>query len=100
MTPTNQSPSLLNLLNPPSRLRRSPLWLWLQYLNSAVLKRALLLALIIGGMLTLVNQSAALLGDAIFERLPLVLAFVTPFVVITVSQLGATHQAVSDTIRG
>ena len=90
----------LNLLNPPSRLRRSPLRLWLQYLNAAVLKRSLLLALIIGGMLTLVNQSVALFSDALFERLPLVLAFVTPFVVITISQLGATHQAVSDVIRG
>ena len=89
----------LNLFNPPSRLRRSPLRLWLQYLNAAVLKRSLLLALIIGGMLTLVSQSAALFGDAIFERLPLVLAFVTPFLVITISQLVATHQAVSDAIR-
>jgi hypothetical protein len=66
----------------------------------AVVKRSLLLALIIGSMLTLVTQSAALFSDAIFERLPLVLAFVTPFVVITISQLGATHQAVSDAIRG
>ena len=67
----------LNLLNPTLRLRRSPLRLWLQYLNAAVLKRSLLLALIIGGMLTLVGQSAALFSDAILERLPLVLAFVT-----------------------
>ncbi len=90
----------LNLLNPTLRLRRSPLRLWLQYLNAAVLKRSLLLALIIGGMLTLVGQSAALFSDAILERLPLVLAFVTPFLVITISQLGATHQAVSDALRG
>ncbi len=89
----------LNLLIPPLRLRRSPLRSWLQHLNVAVLKRSLLLTLIIGSVLTLVTQSAALFSDAIFERLPLVLAFVTPFVVITVSQLGATHQAVSDAMR-
>ena len=73
---------------------------WLQYLNAGVLKRSLLLALIIGVILTLVTQSAALFSDAVFERLSLMLAFVTPFVVITISQLVATHQAVSDAIDG
>ena len=100
MNLTNQSTFPQNLLNPSLWVRLSSLHLWLQYMDAAVLKRSLLLALIIGGILTLVNQPAALFSDAIFERLPLTLAFVTPFVVITVSQLGATHQAVSDAIRG
>ncbi len=73
---------------------------WLQYLNAAVLKRSLLLALIIGGILTLVTQPTALFSDGVFDRMSLVLAFATPFVVITISQLVATHQAVSDAIDG
>ena len=90
----------LNHLYMPVRPGKFSLHLWLQYLDVAVLKRALILALVIGSMLTLVNQSTALFSDAIFERLPLVLAFMTPFLVITISQLVATHQAVSDTVRG
>lgn len=74
--------------------------LWLQYLNANVLKRALRLALIIGCTLTLINQFDALFGNASFKQLSLILVFVTPFVVITISQLVATHRAVSDSICG
>jgi hypothetical protein len=88
----------VNLSNPLTKLRRLPLRLWLQHLNAAVLKRSLLLSVIIGSILTLVTQSAALFSDTVLERLPLMLAFVTPFIVITISQLVATHQAVSDAI--
>lgn len=89
-----------NNLNSLSKLRHSPLRLGLQYLNVVVLKRSLLLALIIGSTLTLLTQSSALFSDAAFEQLPLLLAFLTPFVVITISQLVATRQAVNDTIDG
>ena len=90
----------LNQTDSPPRLRRSLLRLWLPYLNVAVLKRSLLLTLVIGSMLTLVTQSSALFSDATIERMPLLLAFLTPFVVITISQLGATHQAANDALRG
>lgn len=80
--------------------RRLPPRFWLQYLDVTVLKRSLVLALVIGGVLTLVNQSAALFGDVSFKLLPLVLVFITPFVVITISQLAATHCAVTDAVCG
>lgn len=89
-----------NNLNSLSKLHRTPLWLGLQYLNVVVLKRSLLLTMIIGIILTLVTQSSAVFSDAAFEQLPLLLAFVTPFVVITISQLVATRQADSDAIDG
>lgn len=70
--------------------------LWLKHLDANVLTRSLVLALIIGSILTLVNQSAAIFGDELFEKLPSLLAFVTPFLVIMLSQLGAIKQAVID----
>jgi hypothetical protein len=72
---------------------------WLKYLNAAVLMRSLLLALIIGSVLTLLNQSDALFSDTAFEWFRLVSVFVTPFMVIAISQLVATQQAVSDIAR-
>ena len=72
---------------------------WLKYLNSAVLIRSFLMALIIGSLLTLLNQSDALFSDAAFEWFRLISVFVTPFMVIAISQLVATQQAVNDIAR-
>jgi len=73
---------------------------WVKYLDKTVLKRASVLALIIGFLLTLGNQTEAVFGAASFVKLQLILAFTTPFVVITLSQLGAIHQATIDLIEG
>ena len=70
--------------------------LGLDYLDKAVVKRSLILALIIGCMLTLGNQYTAVFGSEVLVKLQLLLAFITPFVVITFSQLGALHQADMD----
>ena len=75
--------------------RRSPFPSWMKHLNAAVVRRSLVLTPIIGGVLILFNQSAALFSDADFDWFRLALAFLTPFVVITISQLVATQQAVS-----
>jgi len=83
-----------------SEHKHSLMHLWLQHLNSKIVKRSFLLALIIGCTLTLINQFDALFGDAPFNQLSLLLMFLTPFVVITLSQLAATHRAVNDTISG
>ena len=72
---------------------------WLKYLNAAVLMRSLVLALIVGSVLALLNQSDALFSDAAIEWFRLVSVFVTPFMVIAISQLVATQQAVSDIAR-
>jgi len=73
---------------------------WVKYLDENVLKRATVLALIIGFLLTVTNQPDAIFGTGSFIVLQLILAFVTPFIVITLSQLGALHQANIDEIEG
>jgi len=78
----------------------SLLRLWLLHLNANVVKRSLRLALIIGCTLTLINQFDGVFGNAPFKQLSLILVFITPFVVITISQLAATHRAVYDSICG
>lgn len=70
--------------------------IWLDHLSFNILKRSFLLALIIGGLLTLVNQYSALFSGDSLKVLPLVQVFLTPFGVITLSQLGATQQAKLD----
>lgn len=70
--------------------------LWLRHLDKSVLRRSVVVALVLGSILTLTNQSAAIFGNNSFNQLLFVLAFITPFVVITLSQLGAIQQVVID----
>ena len=71
-----------------------------EHLDANVLTRSLVLALIIGSILTFVNQPEAIFGDELFEKLPSLLAFATPFLVVMLSQLGAIKQAVIDRRHG
>ena len=70
------------------------------HLNGAVLRRAALVALILGGVLTLANQSGAVFGAETLELLPLALVYATPFFVVAISQLLGARQAASDVERG
>jgi hypothetical protein len=54
--------------------------------SRAVLRRSFVLALVIGAGLVLFNQRGAIFGAAAFSFLAVVLSFVTPFVVICISQ--------------
>ena len=56
------------------------------------MKRSFIIALILGSILTLINQSNAVFGDEAINPIQLALAFVTPFAVIAFSQLGAIRQ--------
>ncbi len=58
-----------------------------------VLRRSAILALIIGSALTWINQFDALFGSDTIQVLPLFLAYVTPFIVIAISQLAGIRQA-------
>ena len=62
-------------------------------LKGGVLRRSAILALIIGSALTSINQFDALFGSDTLQVLPLLVAYVTPFVVIAISQLAAIRQA-------
>jgi len=65
-------------------------------INGDILRRALIVALVIGSVLTLVNQSAAVFGDEELEYLPLALVFMTPLVVVAISQMLGVRRALMD----
>lgn len=65
-------------------------------INTAMVRRAGAVALILGSALTLVNQTDAIIGEDRLQILPLVIAYVTPFVVATVSQVLGVRRAVLD----
>ena len=69
------------------------------HLNGGVLRRAALVALILGSVLTLANQARAVFGPENIQLLPLLLVYLTPFVVVTVSQLLGARQAAADNAR-
>ncbi len=60
----------------------------------------MILALIIGSVLTLVNQFNAMFWSYPLEILPLILVYVTPFIVITISQFTGIRQAWTDGKEG
>ena len=55
--------------------------------------RAAIIAIIIGSSLTLMNQTDAVFGNAKFEIVPLALVFLTPFLVVSVSQIFGIREA-------
>ncbi len=74
-------------------------WSRSPHLNGGVLRRAALVALILGSVLTLANQSGAVFGPEDIRLLPLLLVTLTPFVVVTISQLLGARQAAADNAR-
>jgi hypothetical protein len=65
-------------------------------ISKTILRRAFLIALFLGSALTLTNQSGAIFGRDAVQILPLVLVYLTPFVVITVSQVLGLRRAMLD----
>lgn len=63
----------------------------------AVLARATIVAVVLGTGLTVANQSDAIFGRAELQLLPLILAYLTPFLVVSVSQVMGTQAAASAT---
>ncbi len=68
-------------------------------LNAEILRRAAVIAFGLGSILTLANQAEAIFGAGKLQLLPLVLGSVTPFVVVTVSQLLGIQRAILDARR-
>ncbi len=64
--------------------------------DGGILRRAALVALVMGSILTLTNQSAAIFGVEEFGYLRLALAYLTPLVVIAVSQILGVQRAMID----
>lgn len=70
------------------------------HLSAAVIRRAALVALLLGSILALANQADAIFGAGTLQLLPLGLVYVTPFVVVTVSQLLGIQRAILDARNG
>ena len=69
-------------------------------IDAGVIRRAGIVALILGSVLTLANQSGAIFGGGSVQVLPLILVYLTPFVVVTVSQVLGIRRALLDAGRG
>ncbi len=69
-------------------------------IDADVIRRAGIVALILGSVLTLANQFGAIFGAGSVQILPLILVYLTPFVVVTVSQVLGIRRALLDARRG
>ncbi len=70
------------------------------FLNGSVIKRAAVIALTLGSILALINQADAVFGNASVNIPRLLLVFLTPFIVVTASQVFAMRQVMIDAIEG
>lgn len=71
-----------------------------KYLTFGVIKRSLILSMVIGSALTLFNQTSAIFGQDKIKFISIAFMFITPFIVITLSQLVAAEQAKIDWVNG
>ena len=79
--------------------REQPLELgWLLLVDRATFLRATIIAVVIGSVLTLINQSGWVAGSEPLQLLPLILVFMTPFAVVTIAQVAGVRQAYIDSI--
>lgn len=65
-------------------------------INMDILRRAGIVAVLLGSTLVLANQSGAIFGDDTVQVLPLALAYLTPFIVVTISQVLVLRRAARD----
>ena len=72
---------------------------WLAFVNRAVFLRSAIVAVVIGSVLTLINQSGWVFRSESLQLLPFILVLVTPFVVVTISQVAGTRRAFIDAVR-
>ncbi len=80
--------------------REQPLGLrWLPFVIRAVFLRSAIVAAVIGSVLTSINQSGGVVGSDPLQILPFILVFVTPFVVVAISQVAAARRAFIDAVR-
>ena len=82
----------------PIRVGISDLGPW-SLVTSAVIRRAVIVAAILGSALTVANQPQAIMGRTGFDLLPLVLVYLTPFIVVTLSQVLGKRRALNDISR-
>lgn len=87
MTAASSHSSITNAVAPPG---------WVSMLKLPVLVRAFAVALILGSILTAINQPEAVFGTLTLDLLPLTLVYITPFAVVTLSQILGIRQALRE----
>lgn len=80
----------------PREKEQPPESRWLPFATRATFMHAAIVAVIIGSILTLINQSGWVAGSEPLQLLPLIMVFLTPFAVVTVSQVAGARQAYID----
>ncbi len=71
---------------------------WLPLVNRAIFLRATIIAVVIGIVLTLINQSGWVAGSEPLKLLPFIMVFLTPFTVVTIAQIAGVRQAYIDSV--
>ena len=71
---------------------------WLAFATRATFLRAAIVAVIIGSVLTLINQPGWVAGSEPLQFLPLFLVLLTPFAVVTIAQVTGARQATIDSV--
>lgn len=69
---------------------------WVSIISAPILARAFVVALILGSILSAINQPGAVFGATKLDLLPFALVYITPFVVVTLSQIMGVLQARRD----
>ena len=69
---------------------------WLPLVSREVVVRSAVIAIVIGSLLTLINQFGWVAGRDSLQVLQFILVFVTPFVVVAVSQVAGVRRAYID----
>ena len=81
-------------------IQQSPESGWLSFANFAIFIRATMIAIVIGIILTLINQSGWVAGRESLQPLQLVLVFLIPFAVVAIAQIAGVRQAYLDSVVG
>ena len=66
---------------------------WLRLVNRPIILRSAIVAVVLGNILTLINQPGWLAGSDPLQLLPFILVFLTPFAVVMVAQVAGIRQA-------
>ena len=66
---------------------------WLRLVDRGILVRSTIVAFVIGGILTIINQSGWISGRDSLQLLQLILVFLLPFAVVTTAQILGIRQA-------
>ena len=66
---------------------------WLQFVNRPILARSVVVAVVLGSVLTFINQRGWIAGNDSLQLLPFILVYLIPFAVVLVAQVAGVRQA-------